>query len=134
MNLRAADLLLDSSDMSVVLDQMNREAGFPASIITGVNGLLVASSVSEGDNPEKQSAVVAKLLETGNLVQAQLSLGHADELSFHAEDGRRLVCRPFSLNEHTLILAVVVPRRDQAYRRATNRTISILRNLWSKKG
>lgn len=130
--MRGANLLLDSSDMSVILDQMNREGGFPASIITGSNGLLVASSVSEGDNPEKQSAVVAKLLEAGDLVHAQLSLGSADELSFHAEDGRRLVCRPFSLNGNPMILAVVVPRRDQAYRRATNRTISILRSLWSK--
>lgn len=129
--MRGANLLLDSTDMAAVLDQMNREAGFPASIVTGANGLLVASSVSEGDNPERQSAVVAKLLEAGQLVQAQLSMGNADELSFHADDGRRLVCRPFSLKGKTLILAVVVPRRDQAYRRATNRTISILRSLWS---
>lgn len=129
--MRGAKLLLDSTDMGDVLDQMNREAGFPASIVTGANGLLVASSVKSGDNPEKQSAVVAKLLEAGNLVQTQLSMGSTDELAFHAEDGRRLICRPFHLNGQNLILAVVVPRRDQAYRRATNRTISLLRTLWN---
>lgn len=113
-----------------VLADMNREAQFPAATLSSRDGLLVAASSSNGENPAKQSAVVAKLAEAANLVRSQLAIGAPEELSVFAEDGRRLICRPFSHNGHEFILSVVVPNRAQAYRRATNRAIARLRSVW----
>ncbi len=118
------------SSMVKVLADMNREAQFPVATLSGRDGLLVAASTSNGDNPAKQSAVVAKLAEAANLMRSQLAFGTPAELSFFAEDGRRLVCRPFILNGQELILAVLVPNRGQAYRRATSKAISRLRSIW----
>jgi predicted regulator of Ras-like GTPase activity (Roadblock/LC7/MglB family) len=114
------------------LDQMNAEAGFPLSVLTNAQGLLIASSASEeGQDPNKQSAIVAKVREAAQLVRSQLDMGVTDEISVYDEDGRRLVCRPLSINGHDLILAVVVPTRGQAYRRATNTAISGIRRAWA---
>lgn len=115
--------------ISQVIADMSREAKFPAATLSGRDGLLVAAHSNNGDNPARQSAVVAKLAEAANLLRSQMALGAPAELSYATEDGRRLVCRPFSLNGQDLILAVVVPS-GQPYRRATNKAIAQLRSAW----
>ena len=113
---------------SVLLD-MNREASFSASAISGKDGLLVAAS-GEGVNSQRQSAVVAKLNEAAGLVHSQLTIGAPDEFSLHTDSGNKLVCRPFKLDGHDLILTVLLPNRGQSYRRATTRAITKLRSAW----
>lgn len=120
----------NQNPVAQVLKEMNQAAQFQASTLSLKDGLLVAASSSNGDNPAAQSAVVAKLAEAASLVRSQMSIGAADELSFNAEDGKRLICRPFSLNGHELILSVLVPKRGQAYRRATSQAIARLRSVW----
>jgi predicted regulator of Ras-like GTPase activity (Roadblock/LC7/MglB family) len=118
--------------MAQVLAEMNREARFPASTLSGKDGLLVASHTENGDDPQRQSAVVAKLNEAARMAHAQLAIGAPEELSFYAEDGRRLVCRPFQLKGYDFILSVLVPTRGQPHRRATTRAIARLRELWEQ--
>ncbi len=120
----------NQNPVAQVLAEMNRSAQFQASTLSLRDGLLVASSASNGENPAAQSAVVAKLTEAANLVRSQMAIGAPQELSFASEDGRRLICRPFHMNGHELILAVLVPNRGQPYRRATSRAIARLRTVW----
>jgi len=120
----------NQNPVALVLAEMNRTAQFQASTLSLRDGLLVASSAINGENTAAQSAVVAKLAEAANLVRSQMSIGAPEELSFNAEDGKRLICRPFKLNGHELILAVLIPRRGQPYRRATSQAIARLRNVW----
>jgi predicted regulator of Ras-like GTPase activity (Roadblock/LC7/MglB family) len=120
----------NQNPVAVVLAEMNRTGQFQASTLSLRDGLLVASSTTNGDNPAAQSAVVAKLAEAANLVRSQMAIGAPEELSFNSEDGKRLICRPFELNGHELILAVLVPKRGQPYRRATSRAIARLRTVW----
>ncbi len=120
----------NQNPVAQVLADMNRSAQFQASTLSLRDGLLVASSTSNGESAAAQSAVVAKLNEAANLVRSQMAIGAPQELSFDSEDGRRLICRPFSMNGHELILAVLVPKRGQPYRRATSRAINRLRTVW----
>ncbi len=114
------------------LDKMNTEAGFLLSVLTNSDGLLIASSSSaEGRDPHRQSAIAAKAQQAAQLVQTQLEMGITDEFSVYDEDGRRLVCRPLRQNGHNLVLAVLVPNRGQAYRRATNKAINRIRREWA---
>ena len=119
-----------SNPLAQVLSDLTRDAQLPAATLSSKDGLLIASSTINGDSPTKQSAVVAKLAEAANLVRSQLTIGTPSEFSFFAEDGKRLVCRPFDLNGHEMILAIVIPNRGQPYRRATNRAIARLRSAW----
>src|SRR3990172_13114652 len=113
----------NQNPVALVLAEMKRTAQFQASTLSLRDGLLVASSASNEDNPAAQSAVVAKLAEAANLIRSQMAIGAPEELSFNAEDGKRLICRPFKLNGHELILAVLIPRRGQPYRPATTQPI-----------
>lgn len=118
--------------LTETLDQMNTEAGFQISVLTNSQGLLIASSASEGgQDPNKQSAIVAKVREAAHLVRSQLEMGVTDEISVYDEDGKRLVCRPIAINGYDLILAVLVPTRGQAYRRATTNAINDIRRAWT---
>ena len=121
------------NSMTQVLSDMNREAQFPVATLSSRDGLLVAASASNGNNPAKQSAVVAKLVEAANLMRSHLDFGKPEELSFFAEGGRRLVCRTFNLSGRELILAVLIPKRGQAYRRATSKAIARLTSVWKTK-
>ena len=120
-----------SISLEETLAQMNAEVGFPLSVLTNAQGLVIASSADEGQDPNKQSAIVAKVREAVQSVRTQLKMGAIDEISVYDEDGRRLVCRPIQLNGNDLILAVLVPTRGQAYRRATNAAIAGIRRAWA---
>ena len=122
--------MVDQNPITQVLTEMNQKGNFSAATLSSRDGLLVAASSTNGNDPSKQSAVVAKLAEAANLVRSQLSIGDPVELSFHTRDGRRLICKPFDLNGHEMILAIVVPKRGQPYRRVTSQAIARLRSVW----
>ena len=119
-----------SSELCNLLAAMNQDGGFPISILTDRQGFPIASAAGSGQDPEKQSAVVALVQKTAVQVQEQLGMAKTDEISVYDSEGQRLVCRPFSVNRHDLILAVLVPDRHQSYRRLTTRTVNAIRRVW----
>jgi predicted regulator of Ras-like GTPase activity (Roadblock/LC7/MglB family) len=122
--------MVEQNPIAQVLAELNEKGNFPVSTLSSRDGLLVAASSSNGNDPNKQSAVVAKLAEAANLVRSQLSIGEPVELTFSTDNGRRLICRPFDLNGHGMILAILIPDRSQPYRRATSQAIARLRSVW----
>lgn len=45
--------------LTKILTEMNAKSGFPISVLTDKDGLPIAWASTSGDNPERQSAVVA---------------------------------------------------------------------------
>jgi predicted regulator of Ras-like GTPase activity (Roadblock/LC7/MglB family) len=119
-----------SVQMNRVLADMNKDGGFPISVLTDSQGLTIASSAEEGMDPERQSAVAAFLEKAILQVSKQLGMDGAVEISFFDANGRRLVCRMFTVHDQGLILAVMVPDRDKTYRRATNHAVCRIRKIW----
>ncbi|MEW6566730.1 MAG: hypothetical protein AB1449_00900 [Chloroflexota bacterium] len=117
-----------------VLAEMNRQGGFLLSVLADQQGLAIASAAAPGQQPEVHAAAVALVQKTATQARDQLGMAPTDELSVFDADGRRLVCRPFSVDERRVILAVMVPRRGLPYRRLTNAALrslrQILRALW----
>ena len=116
-----------------LISAMNAEAGFPITVLTDKQGLVLAASSQAGMNAARQSAVVAKIRGAADLVARQLDMGVMDEISLFDEDGQRLVCRPIAMRGEDLILAVMVPTRGQAYRRSTNKAITAIRRTWQSR-
>jgi hypothetical protein len=52
--------------------------------------------------------------------------------TLYDENGQHLVCRPFSISDHELILAVVVPDKQTRYRRSTNTAINHITQTWKE--
>jgi hypothetical protein len=119
-----------SQQMNNLLAHMNREAGFPISVLSDSQGLTIAWAAAPGKDPERQSAVVAYMQKAASLVGRQLGMAEPDEISFFDSEGMRLVCRPFSMDEYRLILAVLVPGRKRSYRRVTTQAMREVRRIW----
>ena len=119
-----------STELARILAEMNKKGNFPIAVIADRQGFPIASAASPGQDPETQSAVVALIQKTAAQVRDQLGMAQTDEISMYDTEGRRLVCRPFSANKHDLILAVLVPDRNQSYRRLTNAAVNAIRRQW----
>lgn len=120
-----------SSELNQVLIQMNREGGFPISILTDSAGLAIASAAESGMNADKQSAVVAFIQKTAVQVCKQIGFTSSEEISLLDKDGRHLICRSFQAKNFDLILSVIVPDRSTSYRRVTSVTIKRILEIWS---
>ncbi len=119
-----------STKLAQVLATMNEKGGFPIAVLTDRHGFSIASSAAPGEDPDTQSAVVALVQKTATQVSHQLGMAQTDEISLYDTNGRRLVCRPFSADEHDMILAVVIPDKTQSYRRLTNTAVNTIRRQW----
>ena len=119
-----------SSQLSEILREMNEAGGFSISVLTDRHGFPLASAARDGNDADTQSAVVALIQKTATQAANQLGIGQADEITLFDEAGNRLVCRPFQVNEHQLILAVRIDDRHKAYRRLTNQAIRKISQAW----
>jgi predicted regulator of Ras-like GTPase activity (Roadblock/LC7/MglB family) len=119
-----------STELAKLLIEMNEAGGFPIAVVTDRQGFPIASAAAPGEDPDMQSAVVALVQKTAAQVREQLGMAQTDEISMYDTEGRRLVCRPFSANGHDMIMAVVVPDKNQSYRRLTNKTVNAIRRKW----
>jgi predicted regulator of Ras-like GTPase activity (Roadblock/LC7/MglB family) len=127
-----SNLKSGSVELAKLLANMNEQGGFPIAVLTDRHGFPIASATlpAAAQDPDTQSAVVALIQKTAVQVRDQLGMAQTDEISLAAADGQRLVCRPFRVNSHDLILAVLVPSKAQSYRRLTGQAVTAIRRLW----
>lgn len=119
-----------SSQLSEILQEMNEAGGFSIAVLTDRHGFPLASAAGQGNDPDTQSAVVALIQKTAAQATSQLGIGQTDEITLFDSEGNRLVCRPFDVNGHQLILAVRINDRHKAYRRLTNQAIRKISQAW----
>ncbi len=119
-----------STEIAEQLAVMNAEGSFSISVLTDLAGFPIAWAAQGDQDPDMQAAVVALIQKTARQVRDQLGMAQMDEISVFDAKGQRLVCRPFTANGHELILAVLVPSRDQTYRRLTNRAVRAIELGW----
>jgi predicted regulator of Ras-like GTPase activity (Roadblock/LC7/MglB family) len=121
-----------SSELSQLLYTMNKDGGFPISVLTDSAGLAIASAAEAGMNADKQSAVVAFIQKTAVQVSKQIGFTDSEEISLYDKDGRHLICRSFRANNFDLILSVIVPDRSTSYRHITTVAIKNIVEIWSR--
>ncbi|HHJ07468.1 MAG TPA: hypothetical protein ENK24_08200 [Anaerolineae bacterium] len=109
---------------------MNKKGDFPISVLADSQGFPIAFAAAPDQDPAIQSAVVALVQKATAQAGSQLGMSQTDEISLYDTEGRRLICRPFNVNDHSLILAVLVPDKRQSYRRLTNTAVSAVKRQW----
>lgn len=117
-----------SSKLAGILHDLNSLGGFPISVLTDRDGLLLASACTPEWDSEKQAAVVAVIQRAAQQAE-EVDMGRADEVTVRDAQGLRLVCRPFAVVDRTLILGVMAAN-GRAYRRATNEAVREIRRTW----
>src|SRR5512137_1596102 len=117
------------ANLTDVLQTLNDAGGFLVTVLTDAEGLVMASAPSPGWDADKQAAVVALIQRTARQTQV-VSLGTMDEITIRDVNGRRLICRPFELDGHTLLLSVLA-EEGKPYRRLTNAAVRGVRHVWT---
>ncbi len=120
--------LSGSARLAQILGEMNRQGGFPISVLTDKAGFPLASAAAAGNDPDLQAAVAA-LIQRVSYQTRKVNMGAVDEISVYDVDRRRLVCREFTLDDQWLILAVMVPE-GRTYRRLTSEAFRAIRRAW----
>ncbi|MGB8647203.1 MAG: roadblock/LC7 domain-containing protein [Anaerolineae bacterium] len=126
-----SDSQLGTTKLTQMLAEMNAEGGFEIAVLTDKDGLPIASATIPGEDTDRQSAVVALVQRTAVQVSDRLGMAATDEISVFDAQGRRLVCRPFDINGHEMILAVLIPDKQKKYRRLTNQAVLAIRQMIS---
>ncbi len=121
---------LSSAEISRLLDQLNQSGGFSMSVLTGNQGFPIASSSTNGQDPDRQAAVIAKVQNTLQQVSAHIGMGQTDELCIFDTDGHKMVSRNFAVKNHELILAVQIPDRKKTHRGLMNKLIRHIQKNW----
>ena len=119
-----------SDTLASLLVNLNEKGGFPIALLTDYQGFPIASASKADQDPQRQAATVALIQKTVTQASDQLGLDETDEFSLFDASGQRLVCRPFSVNGDNMILAILIPDRNQSYRRLTNNTLNAVRRQW----
>jgi hypothetical protein len=111
-----------------ILDDLCLEDGFDLAVLIGPEGLPLAQSDTEGD-PEQLAAVTDIFRRSALQLREHLAWPELDEIRLVTRGKMNLIGQVFSVQEETLILALVLSKR-KPYRHATSQAIEYIRLAW----
>jgi len=130
MNEMTATDHAEFSAFEEILMRLNAEGKFTASVLVSQDGLPVASAPTPSPlDAETMAAMVAMVKDFIVQTQERLGLGQVDEVSMVINDRSRLVCRYFSADQQSFVLAVFAPP-NVSYRRATTHAVREIQAAW----
>ncbi len=122
--------LVRFQDLVGILDRLNTEGEFVASVLTDIDGIPLVSAVTgEKDLTEPLAAVIPLVRQSVQRSNAQVGLAEANEVVVNNSDGARLVSRFFEVEERLFILVCIVPVK-RSYRKVMNKAIHGISRLW----
>jgi predicted regulator of Ras-like GTPase activity (Roadblock/LC7/MglB family) len=119
-----------SGELTQLLGAMNERGRFTLSLLTDRQGFSIASAAKPEQNPDIKAATVAVVNKMLAQVREHLEMAPTDEIVLQGMDGQRLVCRPFRVEDHEFILAVLAPSKQHHHRQLTNQLIRDVRRIW----
>ncbi len=119
-----------SVELGNMLQDMVNTGDFAISVLTDENGFPIASAIRSEKNTEMLAAVVAVVQRIAHQIKNQLAMEHIDEIAVRDEANRTLICRPFHVKEHRMILGVMLAHKKQPYRRLSNKAVRSVKDSW----
>jgi predicted regulator of Ras-like GTPase activity (Roadblock/LC7/MglB family) len=116
------------SPFEKVLQKMNDQGHFKAAVLTGNDGLPIATVPFSYDK-DTTAAMVALLQRVSKEARTQLGMAEVDEVTIFDRDRIRLVCRYLVIDGEELVLAVMVPP-NRYHRRLTNQAMREIEAAW----
>lgn len=117
---------MNSTEMSRILAETNEKGKFITSIVTDREGFPIASASDASQSPEVQAALVGIIQRVTNQASEQLGISATTEFSLFDANGNLFVCRPFVASGIDMVLAFLIPGKDQPYRRLMSQTITAI--------
>jgi predicted regulator of Ras-like GTPase activity (Roadblock/LC7/MglB family) len=114
-----------------VLQRINREGEFKASILSTLDGFSISAVSSQFDDVVL-SALSAIVQDASKRAERYMGFKRMDEVSLVDDDKFRLVCREFEVDGSQFILTVVVPPY-KTYRKLTNEAIKSIERIFVER-
>ena len=124
----------DYSKLTYILEEMNKEGGFSASILSRDDGLLMASAAAPTTNREVVAAMAGHIGSTVDRVRNELHLGHVRDITLRCTEGKAVFKRIASRDEQDYIIAAIMPRGVRYHNRAIGKASTQIRKLLRLRG
>ncbi|MCI0474742.1 MAG: roadblock/LC7 domain-containing protein [Anaerolineales bacterium] len=113
-----------------ILQRMNKEGFFVASVLASEDGLPIASAPTPSPyDADTIAAMVALVKDFIKQTQTRLGLAEVDEVSIFVNDRSRLICRYFDAGAQPFVLTILAPP-NQSYRRVASRAVHHIQTAW----
>lgn len=119
-------------DVQNIVESLVRENAFRAAVLTDEFGLPLGSFPT-GALSEAPAATVAQIRRLFDRVHRRVGLRTMEEVALRDDAGQRLICRRIVIDEHDLILAVLVPP-GRPSREAIDQAVEGIRETFSSMG
>ncbi|MFX0108278.1 MAG: roadblock/LC7 domain-containing protein [Candidatus Hodarchaeota archaeon] len=119
----------DYRALAEILEEMNKEGDFIASILARDDGLLMASAASPTTNREVVAAMSGYVASTVERMRNELSLGQLRDISVRCSQGKAVFRKIASQRKQALILAAIMPRNIRYHSRALGKAATRIRGV-----
>ncbi len=124
----------DYSSLVKILEEMNKEGGFYASILARDDGLLMVEAVSPRTNSDVVAAMSGFVADSVERMRDELGLGQLKDISVRCSGGKAVLRKIASQKEQALILAAIMPRGVRYHARAIGKASTMIRKILGYKG
>ncbi len=119
----------DYSKLATILQEMNKEGGFIASVLARDDGLLMASAVSARTNGDIAAAMAGHVANSVERMRDELGLGALKDISVRCDEGKAVFRKIASEGKIALIIGVIMPKGVRYHARAIGKGSTRIRSV-----
>ena len=123
----------DYRQLPKILEQMNKEGGYSASVLARGNGLLIASATSSTTNQDVVAAMCGMIGEVAERVRKELMLGDVRDISLRCAQGKAVFKRVGARGDDVLIIGAIMPRNVRYHSRSIGKATTRIRTMMGYK-
>ena len=123
----------DYRQLPKILEQMNKEGGYSASVLARGNGLLIASATSPTTNQDVVAAMCGMIGEVAERVRKELMLGDVRDISLRCAQGKAVFKRVGARGDDVLIIGAIMPRNVRYHSRSIGKATTRIRTMMGYK-
>ncbi|MDF1539591.1 MAG: roadblock/LC7 domain-containing protein [Candidatus Thorarchaeota archaeon] len=123
----------DYSSLADILEEMNKDGGFRASILARNDGLLMVSATSPTTNRDVVAAMSGYVADSVERMRNELELGELRDISVRCSEGKAVFRKIASQGKQSLILAAIMPKNVRYHARAIGKASTMIRKVLGYK-
>ncbi|UCE09755.1 MAG: hypothetical protein JSW61_12400 [Candidatus Thorarchaeota archaeon] len=123
----------DYSALTKVLEEMNKEGGFYASVLSRDDGWPMANAVAPRTNPDVVAAMSGYVASTVERMRKDLELGEVKDIVVRCSAGKAVIRKIGSRDEQTLLVAAIMPKSVRYHSRAIGKGATTIRQIMRYK-
>ncbi len=123
----------DYHKLPIILETMNKDGGYSASVIARGNGLLVTSATSPTTNQDVVAAMCGMIAEVAERVRKELILGEIRDISLRCAEGKAVFKRVGARGDDVLIIGALMNKDVRYHSRAIGKATTQIRKLMGYK-